>query len=152
MAKQQQIIQQGAPEHLQVTTIIPIRFGHSLGSINVSFPYCHTLHFNCEKLMDSFNINLKFEMCCQQGQIQLPSISHSPLTLKSSETTFTSIILHFLYIHCYRSGYLYSQWSWPRLTHSSYMVQDGFFTFPRCPEASLCPSVQLWWPGCSCSM
>ena len=46
--------------------------------MNVSCPNCHALHFQSEKLVNSSNIHPKFRICCLQGQIQLPSISHSP--------------------------------------------------------------------------
>ena len=47
--------------------------------MNVGCLNCHALHFKSEKLVNSSNIHPKFEVCCLQGQIQLPSISHSPL-------------------------------------------------------------------------
>ena len=53
-------------------------FRHSLGPMNVGCPNCHALHFPSEKLVNSSNIHPKFVICCLQGQIQLPSISHLP--------------------------------------------------------------------------
>ena len=93
MAEQWQILQQDAAEHLQVAInnnqalqnipkgCCPYEdpaFRYSLGPMNVSCPNCHALHFQSEKLVNSSNIHPKFGMCCLQGQIQLPSISHSP--------------------------------------------------------------------------
>ena len=92
-AEQQQIIQQEAAEHLQVVinnnrALQNVPKGccpyedpahrHSLGSMDVVCPNCHALHFNCEKLTNSSNINPKFGICCLQGQIQLPPLSQSP--------------------------------------------------------------------------
>ena len=90
---QQQVLQQEAAEHLQVAInnnqalrnvpkgCRPYKdpaFRHSLGPMNVSCPNCHALHFQSEKLVNSSNVHPKFGVCCLQGQIQLPSISHSP--------------------------------------------------------------------------
>jgi len=46
--------------------------------LTVFCPYCHALHFDCEKLTSSWVNHPKFGMCYLQGQIQLPSLQ--PLT------------------------------------------------------------------------
>jgi len=51
---------------------------NDLGILSVICPYCHALHFDCEKLTSSWVNHPKFGMCCLQGQIQLPSLQ--PLT------------------------------------------------------------------------
>jgi len=46
--------------------------------LSVICPYCHALHFDCEKLTSSWVDCPKFGMCCLQGQIQQPPLQ--PLT------------------------------------------------------------------------
>ena len=51
---------------------------NNLGMLAIICPYCHALHFDCEKLRSSWVNYPKFGMCCLQGQIQLPLLQ--PLT------------------------------------------------------------------------
>ena len=40
---------------------------NNLGMLAVICPYCHALHFDCEKLRSSWVNHPKFGMCCLQG-------------------------------------------------------------------------------------
>ena len=51
---------------------------NNLGMLAIICPYCHALHFDCEKLRSSWVNHPKFGMCYLQGQIQLPLLQ--PLT------------------------------------------------------------------------
>ena len=148
IAEQQQILQQDAAEHLQVVINnnqalrnVPKgchpyedpAFRHSLGPMNVSCPNCHALHFQSEKLVNSSGIHPKFGICCLQGQIQLPSISHSPpllhQLLNSStpharnfrDSIVNTILLLLLHLLLWRWIMLFSMVV--ALTHSGFTVQ-----------------------------
>ena len=124
MAEQQQILQQDAAEHLQVVINInqALRnvpkgcrpYGdpasrHPLGPMDVVCPNCHALHFNCEKLTNSSNVNPKFGICCLQGQIQLPPITQSPPLLHQLLNSSTPHARKFRDgIHQYNSAFAFT--------------------------------------------
>ena len=55
---------------------------YSLGPMNVQYPHCHALHFDCEKLSKSTWAVPKFGSCCLQERIQLPPFHPAPATLQ----------------------------------------------------------------------
>jgi hypothetical protein len=51
--------------------------------MNVVCPHCQALHWDAEKLSSSTRANVKFGMCCLQGQVDLPAFPDPPLDLRN---------------------------------------------------------------------
>ena len=77
--------------------------------MDVVCPNCHALHFSCEKLTNSSNVNPKFGICCLQGQIQSPPISQSPPLLHQLLNSSTPHTQNFRDgIHQYNSAFAFT--------------------------------------------
>jgi hypothetical protein len=70
---------------------------HYLGRLDVECPNCHVVHFISEKLTNSSIRNLRFGMCCLQGQVNLPPFPQWPPELQQAymNQTFVSKICQY---------------------------------------------------------
>ena len=56
---------------------------HNMGRMDVPCTECGALHWRCEKLSSSSNIDPKFGTCCFHGKIKLPKLEGPPVELLS---------------------------------------------------------------------
>ena len=58
-----------------------------LGEMNVICPRCKALHFGAEKMKGSSVAAPRFQTCCKDGKVVLPSIQEQPEVLKELWTS-----------------------------------------------------------------
>jgi hypothetical protein len=68
---------------------------HLLGPLDIMCRNCRAMHFMSEKLTKSSQRNPKFDVCCLQGQIQLPAFPELPPLLHHLYTGWDEPSRHF---------------------------------------------------------
>ena len=54
---------------------------HNMGKMDVLCSQCGALHWMCERLSGSSNVNPKFGTCCFSGKVKLPKLEDPPIEL-----------------------------------------------------------------------